>query len=131
MILMRCSNCGLCCEETEMELSSDDVKRLEEAGYRRGEFAVLDNDVVRLRNVAGRCYFYNHAEKNCRVYENRPMGCSLYPVVYLTDQGATVDELCPKWHTISEKELRVKGRLLASLLRRMDKERPRYPKLLM
>jgi Fe-S-cluster containining protein len=114
-----------------MELSSDDVKRLEEAGYRRGEFAVLDDDVVRLRNVDGWCYFYSLAEKNCRVYENRPSGCSLYPVVYLTGEGAIVDELCPMWHTISEKELRVKGRVLVNLLRKMDKERARYPKLLM
>ena len=32
---MRCSNCGKCCEKTEMELSNKDIKRLEEAGYRR------------------------------------------------------------------------------------------------
>ena len=131
MIRMRCSNCGLCCEETEMELSSNDVKKLKEAGYRRGEFAVLNNDVVRLRNVDGRCYFYSLAENNCRVYENRPLGCSLYPVVYLPDEGAIVDELCPMWHTVSEKELRVKGRTLVNLLRRMDAERARHPKLLM
>jgi Fe-S-cluster containining protein len=114
-----------------MELSSDDVKRLEEAGYRRGEFAVLDHDVVRLRNVGGWCYFYSLTEKNCRVYKNRPLGCSLYPVVYLTDEGAIVDELCPMRHTISEKELRVKAKVLVNLLRRMDKERAQRPKLLM
>ncbi|MDH5793376.1 MAG: YkgJ family cysteine cluster protein, partial [Candidatus Bathyarchaeota archaeon] len=37
---MRCSNCGKCCEKTEMELSSEDIERLEETGYRREEFAV-------------------------------------------------------------------------------------------
>jgi Fe-S-cluster containining protein len=131
MIRMRCSNCGLCCKETEMELSDDDVKRLEGAGYRRVEFAVLDHEAVRLRNVDGRCYFYSLAEKNCRAYENRPLGCALYPVVYLPHKGAIVDELCPMGHTISEKELKVKARILVKLLKRMDKERARHPKLLM
>ena len=51
---MRCSNCGICCEETEMELSSDDIRRLEKAGYRREQFSVLD-DGIRLRNVGGWC----------------------------------------------------------------------------
>jgi hypothetical protein len=105
-----------------MELSSDDVKRLEEAGYRRGEFAVRDDHMVRLGNVGGWCYFYSLAKKNCRVYENRPLGCCLYPVVYLADKGAIVDELCPMGHTVSEQELRTKGRILDKLLKKIDDE---------
>jgi len=120
---MHCSNCGLCCEETEMELSSDDVKRLEEAGYSLDEFAVLGDHVVRLRNVGGWCYFYSLADKNCRVYGNRPLGCRLYPVVYLADEGAAVDELCPMGHTVSERELRTKGKILVKLLKKIDSER--------
>lgn len=112
-----------------MELSREDVKRLEEAGYSLGEFAVLKNEVVRLRNVDGWCYFYSLADKNCRVYKSRPLGCSLYPVVYLPDEGAIVDELCPMWHTISERELKMKERILVKLLKRMDKERARHPKV--
>jgi len=38
---LRCSNCGKSCGKTEMELSSKDIKRLEETGYRREEFAVI------------------------------------------------------------------------------------------
>jgi hypothetical protein len=106
-----------------MELSSDDVKRLEEAGYHRDEFAVLNTYVVRLRNVDGWCYFYSLAEKNCRVYENRPLGCSLYPVVHSSGEGAIVDDLCPMGHTISEQELRTKGRILDKLLKKIDDER--------
>jgi len=120
---MHCSNCGLCCEETEMELSSDDVKRLEEAGYSLDEFAVLGDHVVRLRNVGGWCYFYSLADMNCRVYGNRPLGCRLYPVVYLADEGAAVDELCPMGHTVSERELRTKGKILVKLLKKIDSER--------
>ncbi|MBS7633029.1 YkgJ family cysteine cluster protein, partial [Candidatus Bathyarchaeota archaeon] len=47
---MRCLNCGKCCEKTKMELSSEDVERLEGAGYHREEFAVIKGRVIRLRN---------------------------------------------------------------------------------
>ena len=121
---MQCSQCGKCCEETEMELSSRDIKRLEEAGYRRGEFTVADKDgITQLRNIRGWCYFYNYAEKRCRAYEIRPIGCYLYPVVYSTDEGVVIDELCPMGETVSEHELRIKGRILLKLLKTMEKER--------
>jgi len=106
-----------------MELSSEDIERLEEAGYHRGEFAVREDGVTRLRNVDGWCYFYSLAEKNCRVYRKRPLGCYLYPVVYLLDEGAKVDEECPMGHTISEQELSTKGKILIKLLKKMDNER--------
>jgi hypothetical protein len=106
-----------------MELSSHDIERLEGAGYRRAEFAVIDDGVIRLRNVDGWCYFYSPSEKNCRVYTKRPLGCHLYPVVYLVDEGVTVDGLCPMGHTISDQELRTKERTLVKLLKTIDKER--------
>jgi Fe-S-cluster containining protein len=115
-----------------MELSSKDIEKLEEAGYRLEEFAVINDCVTRLRNVDGWCYFYSLAEKNCRVYTKRPLGCYLYPVVHLANEGAAVDELCPMGHTISEQELRTKGKILATLLKKIDNERARAtPKLLM
>jgi Fe-S-cluster containining protein len=106
-----------------MELSSDDIKRLEEAGYRREEFAVMDDGVIRLRNVDGRCYFYHLADEKCRVYGKRPLGCYLYPVVYLVNEGPVVDELCPMRQTISEQEWRTKAKILDKLLKKMDDER--------
>ncbi len=120
---MRCSNCGKCCEGTEMELSSDDIRRLEKAGYHRDQFSVLDNHAIRLMNVDGWCYFYSLAERKCRVYRNRPLGCRLYPVVYSVDEGAVVDELCPMGHTVSERELRTKGKILVKLLKKIDDEK--------
>ena len=120
---MRCLNCGECCEKTEMELSSEDIERLEEIGYRLEEFAVIDGGVTRLRNVDGCCYFYSRADKRCRIYRKRPLGCYLYPVVYLADEGAIVDELCPMGQTISEQELRTKAKILDKLLKKIDNER--------
>ena len=122
---MRCSNCGICCEETEMELSSEDIERLEENGYRLEEFAVIADGVARLRNVDGYCYFYSRADKKCRIYKDRPVGCYLYPVVYLANEGAIVDELCPMGQTISEQELRTKGKILDKLLKKIDNESAR------
>jgi len=119
---VRCSNCGICCEETIMELSSEDIERLEEKGFRLEEFAVIDDGVTRLRNVDGYCYFYSRADKKCRIYKDRPLGCYLYPVVYLANEGAMIDELCPMGQTISEQELRTKGKILDKLLKKIENE---------
>ncbi len=91
-----------------MELSSQHVKRLEEADHHQEEFAVLNDGLIQLRNVEGRCYFYSIAEKKCRIYEIRPLDAIWYPVVYLINEGATVDELCPRGQTNSENEFRKK-----------------------
>jgi len=50
------------------------------------------------------------------------MGCRLYPVVYLANEGAIVDDLCPMGHTVSEQELRTKGKILEKLLKKIDSE---------
>ena len=106
-----------------MELSSNDIKRLEGAGYRQEEFTSADDCRIRLRNVDGWCYFYSLAEKKCRIYRKRPLGCFLYPVVYLVDAGPVVDELCPMGQTISKRELKTKGKALIRLLEGIDNER--------
>lgn len=121
---MRCSRCGKCCQETEMELSSKDIKRLEEMGYHRREFTVDGQDgVTRLRNVKGWCYFYDAGESKCRIYTNRPLGCCIYPIMYLIDDHTIIiDKLCPMGASVSERELRRKGRILIKLLRVIDSD---------
>jgi hypothetical protein len=101
-----------------MELSNEDVERLEEAGYRPKEFAVIHNGVPHLRNVYRWCYFYSAAEKRCRVYEKRPLGCYLYPVVHMEGKGAVVDGLCPMGQTVSEQELKTKAKILDKLVKK-------------
>jgi Fe-S-cluster containining protein len=105
-----------------MELSIQDIARLEEKGYHLKEFTIIDDGVARLRNVDGYCYFYSRTDEKCKIYENRPMGCYLYPVVYLANKGAIVDELCPMRQTISEQELKTKGKILEKLLKKIDNE---------
>jgi Fe-S-cluster containining protein len=105
-----------------MELSDADIKRLEHAGYHRQEFSVSGEDgLIRLRNVVGWCYFYDVFGERCRVYHDRPMGCSIYPVVYSAeDDVITTDGLCPMYQTVTASELRTKGRILVGLLKRID-----------
>jgi hypothetical protein len=43
--------------------------------------------------------------------------------VYSADEGAIVDGLCPMGHTVSEKELRTKEKILVRLLKKIDSER--------
>lgn len=114
--LMRCSGCGECCHETEMELSNRDVRRLVRAGYRPEDFIVVCDGVPRLKNVNGWCYFYSLADKRCRVYKIRPLGCRLYPVVYVDGKGVVLDDLCPMRHTVSDVEFKRKAKILMRLL---------------
>jgi len=89
--------CALCCYNTEMPLTEEDIARLEALGYQRSEFAVLGEDGVhRLRNVDGHCFFLDPATGACRVYWAKPEGCRLYPLVYDAEQGrVVVDPECP------------------------------------
>lgn len=107
-----------------MELSSKDIKRLEETGYHRREFTVDGKDgVTRLRNVKGWCYFYDALESKCRIYSNRPLGCYIYPLMFLVDDHTIiVDKLCPMRASVSERELRTKGRILIKLLKAIDSD---------
>ena len=76
----------------------------------------------RLRNIDRWCSFYNHAEKRCQAYKDRPLGCYLYPVVYSVGEGVVIDELCPMYETISEPEFKAKGIILINLLKTMENE---------
>ena len=106
-----------------MELSISDVERLEEKGFSLEEFTVLNDNVTHLKNVDGYCFFYNHIDKNCRIYEDRPVGCQIYPVIYLINEGMIVDELCPIGKTILKQELMEKGKMLDKLLIKINTER--------
>lgn len=120
---MRCSRCGLCCQDTEMELSNEDVERLEKIGFNSDEFSVsLDGSFRRLTNVDGHCYFYDTSSKGCHVYSSRPIGCRIYPVVFIVGEGIGVDTLCSMNDSVSELDLKVKGGLLLDHLRRMGQK---------
>ena len=85
--------CHVCCLNTRMTLTEADVQRLEGAGHR--DFCVLNEDhVPQLYNVDGSCIFL--ANGRCSVYELRPEGCRLYPLILDLDIDRVVrDDFCP------------------------------------
>ena len=120
---MRCSNCGICCTETEMLLSQKDIKRLEKKGFIKNYFVKFDRQgYALLKNRDGYCVFYDLSNKQCGVYLDRPLGCRVYPVILNEEEGIVFDNICNSTNTISENEKKSKGKKVVELLKRIDFE---------
>ena len=120
---MRCLRCGVCCRETEMLLSEEDVCRLERKGYDRSFFSCYDSEgYVTLKNYLGCCVFYDASKRGCKVRSIRPLGCRVYPVIYDEDKGIVVDKICPAATTVTEKQKAKRGKKVKQLLERIDAE---------
>jgi Fe-S-cluster containining protein len=119
---MECCKCGICCLETEMLLSEQDIKRLTKKGYRKESFSRQEEGYIILRNQNGHCVFFNEKTKKCKIYKFRPMGCQLYPIIYDEAKGIVVDKLCAsnkKWCENKKKSL---GKKVKKLLKKIDIE---------
>ena len=120
---MHCSHCGVCCENTEMLLSTTDIEQLERLGHDRQTFVRYDkHGFARLKNRRGLCVFYDGEKSRCQIYGHRPLGCRIYPVIYSEQEGIVVDGLCPMQDTVSKIELKREGKRLMALLQRIDNE---------
>ena len=119
---MECSKCGKCCLETEMLLSKQDIQRLKKKGYELTFFSRLDRGYRILKNQNGHCVFFNKKTKKCKVYESRPMGCRLYPIIYDEIKGVVVDNLCPSHKNWSENRRKAVGTKVIKLLNKIDIE---------
>jgi uncharacterized protein len=120
---MRCLRCGFCCRKTEMLLSTEDIERLEEKGYRQDFFVLIDEGgYTKLRNQQDHCVFFNIKDQCCTVYPSRPLGCRLYPVVYDERKGIIIDQICRAKSKLGEKQMTQQGRKVLRLLARIDAE---------
>jgi uncharacterized protein len=120
---MRCSNCGVCCTETEMLLSKKDIKRLEKKGFSQNQFVNFDDQgYAVLKNREGYCVFYNLKNRQCSVYADRPSGCRVYPVILDEEIGIVLDGICQSRNTITQEEKDLKGRKVVKLLEIIDAE---------
>ncbi len=120
---MRCLRCGVCCTETEMPISKEDITRLEKKGYPKKFFTRFDKaGYAKLRNRQGYCVFYNVEKHRCAVYRARPSGCRVYPVVYDEDSGIVADTLCQAHETVTEQDKRRRGKRVLALLEEIDFE---------
>jgi len=120
---MHCSNCGVCCTETEMLLSEKDISRLEKKGFSKTYFVKYDDQgYTQLKNRDGYCVFYDLEKCRCNVYDDRPSGCRVYPVILDEEKGIVLDDICNSRNTITEKEKKLKGKWVIRLLKRIDNE---------
>lgn len=77
-----------------MILSEEDMQKIQNLGYRTDFFCKKKKGWKKLKNRDGRCVFHNG--KICSIYDNRPEGCMLYPLIFNKDSNsAVVDEDCP------------------------------------
>jgi Fe-S-cluster containining protein len=120
---MHCSNCGVCCTETEMLLSKKDIKRLEHRGCPASRFVRYDKQgYATLKNQEGYCVFYDRKNRRCSMYADRPSGCRVYPVIVDEEKGIVLDTICKSRNTISDKEKALKGKRVIKLLEIIDSE---------
>ncbi|KYK21164.1 hypothetical protein AYK21_05380 [Thermoplasmatales archaeon SG8-52-2] len=77
-----------------MLLSNSDIQKIENIGYEKKYFTRSKKGWLILKNKDGRCVFHNG--KICLIYENRPEGCILYPLIFNKENNfALADEECP------------------------------------
>ncbi len=122
-VIMRCIRCGICCQETDMLLSTEDIASLESRGYTKESFVRFDSEgYAMLRNRQGHCVFYNIQERSCGVYTHRPSGCRVYPVIYDEEKGIVVDSICHAQETVANQEKARKGKRVLKILKDIDSE---------
>ena len=77
-----------------MLLSNNDIYEIEKIGFDNHYYVRSKNGWLKLKNKDGRCIF--HDGKTCLIYESRPEGCKLYPLIFNKEyKSAVVDEECP------------------------------------
>ncbi|MBD3227713.1 MAG: hypothetical protein GF329_05955 [Candidatus Lokiarchaeota archaeon] len=121
-INIECNKCGFCCKDTEMEISRNELIKIEKLGFSGEKFTEIKNGFLKLKNINGFCYFYEKKTKKCIIYENRPLGCRFYPVI-LFDNECIIDKDCSCYE--KNKNLKIPKRIcdeLKKYIEILDKE---------
>lgn len=101
-----------------MPLTEDDLMRIEKLGFKRIDFAVEAEGETRLRNRGRMCFFLEDGK--CMIYDNRPEGCSIYPLVYDVDSHKFIlDSIC--LHRTDFKATRADKDRLKRLIHRLER----------
>jgi Fe-S-cluster containining protein len=112
--------CIQCCLETEMPLSKKDLEQIKRLGLDYDYFVVNKDGWLQLKNYNGRCVFND--DNQCSIYENRPEGCKLYPIIYDENENCPIlDEDCP--HRDEFKISKINVVILRSIVTRLKDER--------
>lgn len=87
------NKCIKCCIKTSMLLTENDINKIKNLGYKKEFFVKKIINTQKLKNKDGKCVFHNG--KICQIYENRPEGCKIYPLIFDVDlKSAVVDREC-------------------------------------
>lgn len=127
--MFQCIKCGKCCENTEMILLMDDIERIASLGFKVKDFVVYSKGFPRLRNVDGRCVFLDPKTRLCKIYDWRPRGCRLYPLVYVIrsySEEIAVDNSCPQAYTVDSNDIRSAAPQIANLVSSIFRMKRRY-----
>lgn len=114
--------CAKCCYDTEMPLTREDIARIVSLGYKISDFVRVGADgIPRLKNVNGHCVFLDEDTGKCKIYPWRPLGCRLYPLIYIDGVGPGFDEYCPLVKLLSDEEKNIIIRKLGKHLSKLIK----------
>ena len=106
-----------------MLLSTSDIRRLERKGYDAEFFVRFDKaGYAIMRNRKGHCVFYDLENRGCTIYDDRPIGCRVYPVILDEEKGIVVDNLCRARSSVTAQEKARRGKRVLELLKKVDGE---------
>lgn len=100
----KCRDCGICCLNTDMILSEQDIslilKSCASNDLRREDFIFRNKrGHFQLKGIENHCVFFDTITKTCKIYYARPQGCRFYPLIYDYDKKKCVfDKDCPRTH---------------------------------
>lgn len=97
----KCKSCGNCCLNTDMLLSEHDINRILKLTDLKPENFLFQNKsgFSQLKNINSHCFFFDKSKKICIIYDNRPLGCRFYPLIYDIDNEQCIfDDDCPRLH---------------------------------
>ncbi|HXK49258.1 MAG TPA: YkgJ family cysteine cluster protein [Clostridiales bacterium] len=105
-IRFECKQCGNCCNvQGYVFIFPADLERLvEKSGFnleelQRTYLSTVDGYTVFRDAGSGACIFWDHIEKNCKIYEARPTQCRTFPfwksLVYRKEKWDKETAMCP------------------------------------
>ena len=103
-----------------MMITITDVQTIQNLGYATSFFVQEQDGWLCLKNHKGRCVFLD--DTKCIIYEHKPKGCMLYPIVFDKDKiQAIYDKECPQKKSFPMTKSKV--RKLVSLVSTLEHER--------
>lgn len=78
-LVHKCNGCGACCKVNHASIAKEEIEEIKKLGY-EGFYEENKERVTgfMLKRVNEKCFFLDDDNK-CKIYENRPITCRIYP----------------------------------------------------